>query len=274
LPTTFYGRLSAQRLAKTGLSLPEDVQADAEEQRSFAQHELVRAVRLLAALDRSHDLRTFIRAVAEVSPSPGWQALTTALAAEAGGSRLGVSTAKRAMRNGHAHFAYAYPMIALPAPADDSYRRLEPALVLAMIRQESEFDPTAVSPAGARGLMQLMPATARQVARTLDLDYSLGRLTSDGYYNLKLGQAYLKTLLEDFDYSYVLAMAAYNAGPRRVRQWLEAYGDPRTGEVDVIDWIEMLPFEETRNYVQRAIENMWIYRARLGDDSRLAATDL
>jgi soluble lytic murein transglycosylase len=121
--------------------------------------------------------------------------------------------------------------------------------------------------------MQLMPATARYVASKLDMSYSLGRLTSDSHYNLTLGQAYLGSLLEDFDGSHVLAFAAYNAGPGRVRQWLAEYGDPRHGNIDVIDWIEMLPFEETRNYVQRAIENMWIYQARLGGEDRLVATD-
>lgn len=273
-PTTFYGRLSAQRLAIDSLILPPDAEPDVAEQEAFAAHELVRAVGLLAAHDQGNAIRTFILALAEISPTPGWQAMTTALAGEAGGAALGVATAKRAMRNGYPLFAHAYPTMILPQLRNGAPFPVDPALVLAMIRQESAFDPGAVSPSGARGLMQLMPETARHVAGAIDVDYSPGRLTTDGGYNVELGQAYLSTLLEAFDGSYVLAFAAYNAGPARVRQWLDTYGDPRRGDVDVIDWIEMLPYEETRNYVQRAIENMWVYRARLGGSRSLLATDL
>ncbi|MBL8661148.1 MAG: lytic transglycosylase domain-containing protein [Rhodospirillales bacterium] len=273
-PTTFYGRLSAKRLAVDNPTLPPDAEPDAGERKAFAAHEFVRAVRLLSAYDQGDAIRTFIRALAEISPSPGWQAMTTALASEAGGASLGVTTAKQAMRNGYTLVAHAYPTMTLPDLRAGAPYPVDPALVLAMIRQESGFDLKAVSPAGARGLMQLMPETARRVAGAIDVEYSPDRLTTDGAYNVELGQSYLSTLLEDFDGSYVLAFAAYNAGPARVRQWLDAYGDPRRGDVDAIDWIEMLPFEETRNYVQRAIENMWVYQARLGGGRSLAATDL
>jgi soluble lytic murein transglycosylase len=273
-PGTFYGRLAAQRdLGDTSLILPPDPQPSAQDQEAFAGHELVRAIRLLAAHNQVNACRTFLRALAEVSPAPGWQTLTATLAAEAGGPSLGVQTAKRAMRNGYSLFAHAYPIMPLPDLADGSPYPVDPALVLAMIRQESEFDLAAVSSSGARGLMQLMPGTARYVAASLDVPYSAVRLIADGGYNVKLGQAYLSRLLDTFGGSYVLAFAAYNAGPARVRQWLEAYGDPRAGDVDMVDWIEMLPFEETRNYVQRAIENMWVYQARLGSTNQLLATD-
>lgn len=272
-PTTFYGRLSAMALDADSLTLPPDPQPDAEEKALFDAHDLVRAVRLLAGLGRNDTVRTFIRALAEVDPSPGWQAMTAELAAEAGGPSLGVATAKRAMRNGYALFSHAYPTIPLPGWRAGSPEPVDPALVLAMIRQESEFDLKAVSPSGARGLMQLMPGTAKLVANRIDLAYSPGRLTSDPGYNIELGRAYLSSLLQSFDGSYVLAFAAYNAGPGRVRSWLATYGDPRKGDVDIVDWIEVLPYEETRNYVQRAIENMWVYRARLDGGNRLLATD-
>ena len=200
--------------------------------------------------------------------------MTVALAAEVGGAGFGVATAKRAMREGFPLFEQAYPLMALPVVAERLPHPVEPALVLAMIRQESEFDRGAVSSAGARGLMQLMPGTAKQVAASLDLPYSPDRLTRDPAYNVKLGRAYLSKLLSSFDGSVALAFAAYNAGPARVRQWLDTYGDPRNGRVDLIDWIEMLPFAETRNYVQRAIENRWVYQARLNGDSVLLASGL
>jgi soluble lytic murein transglycosylase len=139
------------------------------------------------------------------------------------------------------------------------------ALLLAMSRQESAFDPEAVSHAGARGLMQLMPATARHTAKTINVRYSAARLTSDAAYNAMLGSAHLKELLETFDGNYVLAVAAYNAGAGRVRQWLRQNGDPRTDAVDAVDWIELIPFTETRDYVQRVMGNLQVYRTRLAE---------
>ena len=140
---------------------------------------------------------------------------------------------------------------------------MDPPLVLSVIRQESEFKQQAISGSGARGLMQLMPSTARAVARQLKLRYSKHRLTSDPIYNMRLGQAYLAGLLRQFGGSYVLALAAYNAGPARARRWSRDLGDPRDGEVDVIDWIEAIPFAESRNYVQRVMESVQVYRSRL-----------
>jgi soluble lytic murein transglycosylase len=134
-----------------------------------------------------------------------------------------------------------------------------------MSRQESAFDREAVSSAGARGMMQLMPATARHIAKTLKMSFSANRLTSDWSYNITLGRAYLGSLLSDFSGSYVLAIAAYNIGPGRVKQWVRDYGDPRAKNVDVVDWIESIPVGETRNYVQRVLENLQIYRVRTGD---------
>jgi soluble lytic murein transglycosylase len=134
-----------------------------------------------------------------------------------------------------------------------------------MTRQESAFDREAVSSAGALGLMQLMPKTAKTVARALRLQFSKRRLTTDRSYNVTIGRAYLNGLLGDFSGSYVLAICAYNAGPARVRQWIRDYGDPRSDKVDVIDWIESIPISETRNYVQRVLENLQLYRLRMGD---------
>lgn len=274
-PTTFYGRLAAERVSPDStLMLPPGPEPSPIERAAFSGHELVRSTRLLVAHGQEEAARTFIRRLGEIGEAPAWQAMTVALAAEVGGAGFGVATAKRAMREGFPLFEQAYPLMALPVVAERLPHPVEPALVLAMIRQESEFDRGAVSSAGARGLMQLMPGTAKQVAASLDLPYSPDRLTRDPAYNVKLGRAYLSKLLSSFDGSVALAFAAYNAGPARVRQWLDTYGDPRNGRVDLIDWIEMLPFAETRNYVQRAIENRWVYQARLNGDSVLLASGL
>jgi soluble lytic murein transglycosylase len=139
---------------------------------------------------------------------------------------------------------------------------LEPAVVNAIARQESNFDPEAVSPANARGLMQLLPATAAGVARKLGLPHQPGWLTSDPAHNMRLGSQYLADQMARFGGNLALAAAAYNAGPGRVQEWLGTYGTPGDGGLDVIDWIELIPFTETRNYVQRVVENVMVYRAR------------
>ena len=155
---------------------------------------------------------------------------------------------------------FLYPVIKLPGGNEP-----EPALVLGVIRQESAFDVAAVSSAGARGLMQLLPGTAKGVAKQAGLKFAQKRLTTDSGYNITLGRAYLDELLSRFGGSYVLTAAAYNAGPNRVRDWIATYGDPRQRSTDVIDWIESIPFDETRNYVMRIIENTQVYRARLNN---------
>jgi soluble lytic murein transglycosylase len=140
------------------------------------------------------------------------------------------------------------------------------SLALAIARRESEFNPEAVSSAGARGLMQVMPATAKMMASKLGLEYSAGKLTSDPLYNARLGAAYLEGLVEEFGPSPVLVASGYNAGPGRPRQWMEDRGDPRREDVDVVDWIEHIPFRETQTYVMRVSESWFVYRARLGED--------
>jgi soluble lytic murein transglycosylase len=140
-------------------------------------------------------------------------------------------------------------------------------MVYAIARQESAFNPRAVSSAGARGLMQLMPATAKRTAQRFGMGFSLNRLVEDPAYNAKLGSAHLGELMEDWKGSYILAFASYNAGGGNVKKWIDAYGDPRKSQVDVVDWVERIPFYETRNYVQRVMENLNVYRQRLDKKS-------
>jgi soluble lytic murein transglycosylase len=138
--------------------------------------------------------------------------------------------------------------------------RLPIAVAYAIARQESSFDAQARSSAGALGLMQLMPDTARRVASQVGVSHSTERLTSDPAHNVTLGAFHLDELINEYNGSYILTFIAYNAGPRRVPQWIERFGDPRTGQVDVIDWIELIPFAETRSYLQRILENIFVYQ--------------
>ena len=163
-------------------------------------------------------------------------------------------------------------------PVTDLARQSLPVpkeLAMSIARRESEFNPTVVSGVGARGLMQIMPRTAEEVAGKLGVEYSVDKLLSDPNYNAQLGSAYLAKLIADFGHSYVLVSAAYNAGPSRPVRWIAEQGDPRTAEVDAVDWIESIQFTETRNYVMRVLESMPIYRARLsGVAGPVGLTDL
>jgi soluble lytic murein transglycosylase len=184
------------------------------------------------------------------------------LAEQNGRLELAISVAKRAIVAGTPLMIHGYPIVAVPPGG-----MTEPALLYAIIRQESGFDVSAMSPVGARGLMQLMPGTASSEASKLGEPFSLSRLTMDGLYNINLGRGYLQHLIEDFGGSYALAIASYNAGPSRVRQWLAEYGDPRGGKIDMVDWIETIPIDETRLYVQRVLENLQVYRGQNGRNS-------
>jgi soluble lytic murein transglycosylase len=144
---------------------------------------------------------------------------------------------------------------------------IERSLVFALSRQESEFDPQAGSSVGAQGLMQLMPGTARLVAQQYRVPYVQSKLKNDPSYNVKLGAAHLADLVDNFNGSYILTLVAYNAGPRRSREWVDEFGDPRSGQVDAVDWIECIPFDETRQYVQKVMQNVHVYRSRLAPNT-------
>ena len=186
--------------------------------------------------------------------------LLSQLAHEYSYHRQGVRAAKAASYRWNILPEESYPVVTLPPPS--GYVEPEAALIHAVIRQETEFDPRAISSAGARGMMQMMPAVARQTARRMGLRYRYEALTYDPEYNMRLGRYHLQEVIDEFDGSYILALAAYNAGGHRARRWIRDYGDPRSPDVDPIDWIESIPFSETRNYVQRVLENAQVYRWR------------
>jgi soluble lytic murein transglycosylase len=257
--TTYYGQLATARLTGGAARVAPEPKPSAEERSQFHRRELVRVVQILSeagALDRTP---TFLQRLSEIAASPVEHAMIADLAEEIGRPDLAVAAAKRAGYAGVTLIDRGYPVLDLPSGS------AERPLVLAMTRQESAFEREAVSRSGARGLMQLMPATASHIAKARQMPFSADRLLTDGRYNIALGRAYLEDLLDRFGGSYVLAIAAYNAGPGRVREWMDDHGDPRAKSVDVVDWVESIPFTETRNYVQRVLENLQVYRMRLGD---------
>ncbi|CAO3421328.1 lytic transglycosylase domain-containing protein [Azospirillum doebereinerae] len=258
--TTFYGQLSARHLAGGKVTLPTPPAVSNAAATAFDRREVVRVTRLLAEIEGGDDERVtaFLRRISLDSKEPADYTLAARLANEVGRRDLSVAAAKDAAQNDVFLVEAGYPMI------DARPNSPELALVHGIIRQESTFNTRVVSSAGARGLMQLMPATAQTVAGKLGLKHTNARLTSDPGYNVTLGSAYLSELIDRFNGSYVMAIAGYNAGPGRVRQWIQTYGDPRTEAIDVVDWIELIPIYETRNYVQRVMEAVIVYRARLG----------
>ncbi|MEE8444556.1 MAG: lytic transglycosylase domain-containing protein [Alphaproteobacteria bacterium] len=257
--TALYGQLAARRLGRRKLSLPAEPVVGLPEAKVFDNKDLVRAVRLLDKLGETRLARPLLMHIFRTARTPGERMLASGLALEINRLDVAVRMAKYASYQGQVLITPSYPVIQVP-----DGNGIEPSLLLALIRQESEFQFSAVSRAGALGLMQLMPFTAAHEARDLGLPYSRARLTSDPQYNMSLGAAHLVRLLDRFDGEYVLVFAAYNAGAHRVDQWISTYGDPRSSAIDVVDWIESIPYQETRNYVQRILESLHIYRAQLG----------
>ena len=268
---TFYGQLAAHELGHDAPPRPvPEPMPDAADLTRFNSGEVVRAARIFFELgDRDHG-KAFLLHMADNAKTPAIFAMLATLAETGGRIDLAIAVAKRAIEAGTPLMIHGYPVTEIPRGGT-----AEHSLLFAITRQESAFERDAVSRAGARGLMQLMPATASFIANKMQLPFSADRLTADGIYNVLLGRAYLETLIEDFGGSYPLAIAAYNAGPSRVRQWLRDYGDPRGGNIDMVDWIEMIPINETRAYVQRVLENLQIYRGQIGRDSAFSlASDL
>jgi soluble lytic murein transglycosylase len=259
LSTTYYGQLARARLGQsiTGpLSLPSPTQADSAK---FAAHPISKAVVVLSQLGLQDRMRTLVLGLADSSDTPGWKHLAAAFASTHGRPDLAVKIAKESEQAGVPLGVLGYPRLTPPQPK--SGNTVETPLVLAVIRQESAFYAEAQSHAGARGLMQVMPATAQKVAKDNRIPYSRDKLLNDPHYNLIIGQVYLADMVERFKGSYPMALAAYNAGPHRVNTWMRNFGDPRNAQVDIIDWVEMIPYSETRNYVQRVLENLGVYRA-------------
>ena len=268
-PTSFYGQMASVALGEDADTLAgrinrlKDPGFSQTQVGSLASRELTHAAALLAGWSEPRRAHAFLLRLDELSPDPSDRALTARYALGLGMPEMAVFIARRMGRDG-----VALPEAGWPIPVDPptTQTQVDPAVALGLMRQESSFDVVVVSPAGARGLMQLMPATAQVVARQLGEGTSPAALTSDPSHNMRLGTAYFAGLMDRFSGSLPLAAAGYNAGPNRVNTWLAENGDPRAqSQIDMIDWIELIPFNETRNYVQRVLENVVVYRAKRGE---------
>ncbi len=260
--TTYYGQLAAEEIGIARVDLGQI----AKSTRAVDALEPMRAATLFKqAGHESYAMSLIVGMSFYVTDGPAFARLSV-LARELGSPHIAVNIAKRGMRAGANVADEAYPLSTMPNRGRNKSGTPQ-AFVYAIARQESEFNRGAVSSAGARGLMQLMPATARSMSRETGLKYSRAKLTSDPNYNMTLGSAYLAKRLDNFNGSYIMAAAAYNAGKSRVDRWIEEFGDPRKRGVDPIDWVERIPFSETRNYVMRVMENMQVYEARLSGNS-------
>lgn len=269
-PTVFYGQLAHLQLHPgVPLELPEQPYVSDAAKQSFAQEEMAQVVRLLAERGEEEEAELFLVHMASVAQSRERLALLADLGESVMGKHGGVLVAKAALRQGVVLTKAGWPMPTIPDNIE-----IEPALALAITRQESEFDPRAQSRANARGLMQLLPGTANETARRFAIPYSPDKIWNEDT-NVLLGSAYLGSLVNAWDDSYILAIASYNAGPANARRWREDYGHPSGDIEQSINWIESIPFSETRNYVQRVMENLQVYRTRLHSQQKVAlAQDL
>ena len=267
---TFHGLLSMQMLdpSRTSLDItPPQLPSDADISK-FVSLDTAKVVVIAnqAKLPRRFT-RSFLASLRNNLPTEAEAGLVSHLALMVGDPQMSLRIAKAAVARGQNLITYAYPIGAFP-----SYKPLrsppELAFLFAIARQETEFEPQTVSGAGAKGLLQVMTITAKHVCRDYKIRCDIGRLLSDAPYNVMIGSAYIADRMEEFGGSYVLGLAGYNAGPGRARQWIRENGDPRTSQIDAVDWIENIPITETREYVTKVLSNIQIYRARLGDPAK------
>jgi soluble lytic murein transglycosylase len=255
-PELFYGQLALERLGRS-IPAPPPVSAQAvnpAQRTAFHANRLVQATRQLARYGSSSESALFVRALAESLQNHNDRLLALELAQQTGREDLAVWLARAARNNGSPFYVQqAFPRLRARVPGGRIW-----SLAHGITRQESSFDRAAISHAGARGMMQLMPGTAREQAGKMGLGYDGNRLLTDPNYNVALGSAYFRRLLDRWDGNVPLAVASYNAGAGNVRKWIDRYGDPRNG-TDVLTWIEQIPFSETKGYVQRVIENSVVY---------------
>jgi len=261
--TSYYGQLARAKLGYHDMVL-----RPAPDPRSAAEPDVVRAAQLLYAIGERDLLVSFAANLGETSTDVSTLAALGEVAAQNGDARFMSILGKAALRRGYPLEHYAFPTLGIP-----EYRAIGPAVDTAVVysiaRQESNFWQGDISTAKAMGLLQVTPEAGRETAKKFGATYDGKRLLSDSVYNVQMGAAELGDLLEFYHGSYILTFAGYNAGRGRVREWISRYGDPRDSAVDPIDWVERIPFQETRNYVERVMENLQVYRVRFGGGSRL-----
>ena len=267
---TYYGQLARARLGLTDLGLIGPPALTPQERtHALGKLEVVRAAELLYSLNERNMLASIYAEIGESGTDVAGMSMLAEVAAKNNDAHAQVFLGRFAHARGLPMDYYAYPTFGLP-----NYKPIappiEPAVAYSIARQESDFDQNEISSAYAMGLMQVTPEAGKDTARRFKVTYDGNKLRKDPVYNMQMGAAELSNLLHYYRGSYLLTFAGYNAGMGRVRQWLAAYGDPRDPNVDPIDWVERIPLAETRNYVQRVMENMQVYRARFGGSTRLA----
>lgn len=260
-PANFYGQMAIQKLGLK-VSIPYNKPASS----GFQNSDLGQAAKWLRKNGYKEEAGIFLNKMIDVAKTPGDFAAVAELANAINMKNLAIKSAQESeKKTGVLMAGYAFPKLERFMSSAD----VEWALVHALIRQESRFDTEAVSSAGARGLMQLMPRTAAEVAKQSGIPHQKSWLISNPAHNISLGSRYFKKLVDRYDGNYAMALAGYNAGPGRVGPWVDRYGDPRSKEVDLINWIESIPIYETRNYVQRVLEGVYVYRNILSTNKHL-----
>jgi soluble lytic murein transglycosylase len=262
--TTYYGQLARSKLSLTDLPLRQTRELATGDDRNLA----IRVAEFLYALGESDFALPLVADAARRLTDEGQMNALGKVVETGRDARSALILGKLATQRGFALDNFAFPTFGVPfyLPVANS---ADKTIVYAIARQESAFAPTATSTAGAKGLMQLMPDTARRAAQHAGIALDMSKLNSDAALNARIGAAHLGELFAEQGGSYILTFAAYNAGGKRVKEWIAAHGDPRRHDVDPVDWIELIPIAETRDYVQRIIENMQVYRTRFGEGTRL-----
>ncbi len=258
--TTYYGQLAFLKIKPNEkFELKEQIKVDNKYRKKFYEKELVKIVFLLDEMNKDRYTKNILKHLATENVENGSEILAAELATNISRYDFAIQIAKLASYEKRFHNNFNYPIISTPKKVKD--RKIpETAFILSIIRQESEFDISANSHAGAKGLMQLMPYTAKIVSKQAKLPYSKSKLTKDPEYNINLGSYYMAGLILNYEGAYPFAIAAYNAGPKRVKYWNKINKNPQKKQIDYVDWIELIKFKETRNYVQRVLENYNVYR--------------
>ncbi len=257
--TTFYGQLALIKIGKQKISIRNDYTLDKEKYNKFLKTDLAKVIILLNELNETRRSKDFIKHIGGEDTKLENRIFAGTLSQKVERLDYSIQLAKQASYEGINLLELNYPVIETPHEVKGNII-LDQEYILALIRQESEFDRSANSHVGAKGLMQIMPATGKLLSKQLKMSYNKDKLTEDEFYNLQLGTYYISELYKNFDNNIYLALAAYNAGPHRVTRWLKRFGDPRKKQIDTLDFIEHIPFLETRNYVQRVIENINVYK--------------
>jgi soluble lytic murein transglycosylase len=270
--TAYYGQLARARLGTNLMEVSKSQPDEApDEAKAKPSDEIVRAADMLYTLGERDTVVSFVVDLAEDSNDVATLSAVADVTGRHNDARAMLELGKTALGRGLPVEAYAFPTIGIPAhtPVGPAIDR---SVTYSVARTESDFNQKDKSSANAVGLMQVTPEAGRDTAKRFGVEYDWDRMVSDPVYNTQMGEAELSALLSEYKGSHIMTFAGYNAGRGRVRDWIKAYGDPRDPNVDAVDWVERIPFSETRNYVQRVMENLAVYRARFGNSDPLIAT--